>query len=179
MKEIWKDVKDYEGYYQISNLGNVKSLERYRKGRNNSKCIVKERILKETKGYCDRYKGVLLCNNGIKKKITIHRLVAQAFVSNLENKPCVNHLDGNKLNNNVKNLEWCTYSENDKHAYKIGLRCNKGEKNSQAKLTEREVLKIRELYKTGKYTQKEIGNIFNNSHQNISGIINRKRWKYI
>ena len=102
-KEIWKDIKGYEGLYQVSNLGNVK--------RNNH-------ILYKT---LRNYLGVKLSKNNIKKFKSIHRLVAETFIPNLENKKQVNHIDGNKLNNCVDNLEWCTASENTKHAFKIGL----------------------------------------------------------
>ena len=103
MEEIWKDIKDYEGLYQVSNLGNVK--------RNNH-------ILYKTKR---TYYGVILSKNNIKKYKNIHRLVAETFIPNPDNKPQVNHIDGNKLNNNKNNLEWVTISENGKHAYRIGL----------------------------------------------------------
>lgn len=109
MAEIWKDVKGYEGRYKVSNLGNVKSLL----GR-------KERVLRplnQSKGY---YK-VILYNKGNRENRCIHRLVAESFISNPENKIDVNHKDGNKHNNNVSNLEWNTRSENMKHAYRIGI----------------------------------------------------------
>lgn len=103
MKEIWKDVKGFEGLYQVSNIGNVRR---------------KKHLLFKT---LRNYYGVKLCKNNIKCFKYIHRLVAEAFIPNPDNKPQVNHIDGNKLNNNVNNLEWVTISENGKHAYKIGL----------------------------------------------------------
>lgn len=117
MEEIWKDIDGYEGLYQVSNLGRVKSLERKDKyGR-----IFKEKV-KELQIDKDGYFRTSLWKgkNGSLKQV--HRLVAIAFIPNLENKPIVNHIDGNKQNNNVENLEWCTNSENDLHAYKLGLR---------------------------------------------------------
>ena len=98
--EIWKDIKDYEGLYQISNLGNVKSLK------TNS-------ILKPSRAR--KYIGVNLYKNKVVKTRTIHRLVAEHFLSNPENKPCVNHLDEDVTNNNVENLQWCTYKENNNY----------------------------------------------------------------
>lgn len=125
MQEIWKDIKGYEGLYQVSNLGRVKSLPRkiYNNGiiGKNKFYISKEKILKERidhKGYF----RVALCKNNIQKDYSIHRLVLENFVENVDNKPCVNHIDGNKQNNNLENLEWCTYSENLNHAYKLNLK---------------------------------------------------------
>lgn len=127
MNEIWKDIdfiNGFEGLYQVSNLGKVKSLGRiviypnscYNK--KNEGVYRPEKILKhKTKGYA----GVTLSNGKTKVYPNIHRLVAQAFVPNPNNKPCVNHIDGNKQNNCVTNLEWVNWDENIKHAYTTGL----------------------------------------------------------
>lgn len=96
MKEIWKDIKDYEGLYQVSNLGNVKGLR-------------KNIILSPSNG---EYKQVTLCYKGKRKTIAVHRLVADAFIENPFNKTHINHKDENKHNNNANNLEWCTHKEN-------------------------------------------------------------------
>ena len=115
MSEIWKDVVGYEGLYKISNLGCVKSLgcaKNKKKG-----CIRKERITDFG------YSAYALSNNKKIKWHFTHRLVASAFITNddVVNKTQVNHKDGNKLNNNVDNLEWCTPSENRKHAFRHNL----------------------------------------------------------
>lgn len=105
-EEIWKDIAGYEGKYQVSNLGNVKSLNYNRTG--------KEQILtpiKNPKGYLI----VGLSKNCISKQHYIHRLIAQAFIENPENLPQVNHIDENKFNNRVDNLEWCTAEYNNKY----------------------------------------------------------------
>ena len=106
MEELWKDIDGYEGLYQVSNLGNVKSLNYNRTG--------KERILKPGNNGLG-YLNVLLCKNGKTKTFKIHRLVANAFIPNPYNKPEVNHKDENKTNNCVDNLEWMTSKENNNY----------------------------------------------------------------
>lgn len=109
MEELWKDIEGFEGLYQVSNLGNVKSLKRniiLKPG------VVAYRKTKESGYYIVNLKS---------KPFYIHRLVAEAFIPNSENKPQINHIDCNKRNNNVKNLEWVTREENIQHAYKNNL----------------------------------------------------------
>lgn len=114
--EIWKDVVGYENIYEVSNLGRVKMLKRIVNAGNGSVLNLKESI-KSLHLVGRGYKAVNLCKDGNKKPNYIHRLVAQAFIPNPHNKKTVNHIDGDKLNNKVDNLEWMTYSENNKHAY--------------------------------------------------------------
>jgi len=113
--EVWKNIKGYEGSYQVSNLGRVKSLERAVALKNGSERHLKERILKpSTNRY--GYLQALLCNgSGKVKTLLVHRLVCEAFYENPENKPCVNHIDENRTNNVASNLEWCTVKENNNH----------------------------------------------------------------
>ena len=118
--EIWKDVVGYEGMYQVSNLGRVKSLEREIVDCNGKVRRFKSKILlnnvnKKRNNYC----SVILSNSGVNSRFFIHRLVATAFISNVHDKPQVNHIDGNPLNNKVYNLEWCTSSENLTHRYRV------------------------------------------------------------
>lgn len=111
MKEIWKSIEGYEGFYEVSNLGRVKSLSRYVSNGTSVPLYVKERILKQwkdKKGYCT----VVLGKEGKYKTYAVHRLVANAFILNPNNLPCVNHKDENPSNNFVDNLEWCTYRYN-------------------------------------------------------------------
>lgn len=120
MKEIWKDIDGYEGYYRISNLGRVKSLCRaILRGKNPMK--IKERILTPSLNTCGYFQVDLRKGKEKRKQHRNHRLVADAFIQKIEGKDYVNHKDGCKTNNRLENLEWCTFSENIKHAYDIGL----------------------------------------------------------
>lgn len=105
MVETWKAIEGYEGLYEVSNLGRVKSLSRLR---------VKEHLLSQFKNH-EGYKRVNLWKNNSSKKYSVHRLVAEAFIPNPESKPQVNHIDENKQNNSVENLEWVTAIENHNH----------------------------------------------------------------
>jgi len=118
-QEIWKPILGYVGFYEVSNFGNVKSLERKAKRKNNSFFIEKEKVLKINTS--NRYGAVKLCKLGNVVRYSVHRLVATAFLPNAENKSQVNHIDGNKLNNHVDNLEWNTHQENSTHAWVTGL----------------------------------------------------------
>lgn len=113
MQEIWKDIKNYEGLYQVSNLGRVKSINRVVKRGDNFKPVC-ERILKPGGKNRGSY-FVILSKNGKSSTKYIHRLVAQAFIPNPNNLPVVNHKDENPLNDNVDNLEWCTWSYNNSY----------------------------------------------------------------
>lgn len=120
--EQWKNIQGYKGLYQISNYGRVKSLSRFHNNNKNSSIgyISKEKILKaETDGW--GYLYVILLKDKERKKKKIHRLVAETFIPNLNNLPQVNHIDGNKKNNKVNNLEWCTREHNIQEAFRLGL----------------------------------------------------------
>jgi hypothetical protein len=118
MQEIWKDVKNYEGCYQVSNLGRVRSLTRKVKTFNGVRTS-KGQILKPLKTNTGYYR-VDLKQNQKNKYISIHRLVAETFIPNPNNYPIINHKDNNPQNNCIDNLEWCTQSYNVKYAYKYG-----------------------------------------------------------
>lgn len=117
-KEVWKDVVGYEGFYMVSNSGRVKSLNRVSdyNSRPTKGIYIKDR--KSNKGYF----LIRLNKNGHASAFLLHRLIAIAFIPNPENKRCVNHINGIKDDNRIENLEWCTYSENNKHAYRTGLK---------------------------------------------------------
>lgn len=126
MKEIWKDIKGYEGLYQVSNLGRVKNLERKVRCKNAERTI-KEKILILSKS--TDYIQVSLSKRGKSKTHLVHRLVAQTFIPNKNNYKEINHKDCNKHNNCVENLEWCSRKQNMLHAKNNGLiKSNKGEK---------------------------------------------------
>ena len=170
--ETWADVVGYEGMYEVSNFGRIRSKNRldyfgnYRRG--------KEMYIKRK-----NYAHIMLCKDGIRKTFLIHRLVAKAFIDNIENKPFVNHINGNKLDNRVENLEWVTPSENMKHAYKMGLISQKGENHNLAKLCTEDVLEIRRLYKEDGMLLTQISALYDICFQHVSAIVNRKKWKNI
>lgn len=109
MDEIWKDIKGFEDSFMISSYGRIRNLSK------------RGSFLMKLSGASGGYSKATLCKSNKSRTVLIHRLVAEAFLPNPENKYCVNHKDGNKTNNNVDNLEWVSMSENMKHAYSIGL----------------------------------------------------------
>lgn len=164
--ENWKFIKNYENRYMISDLGNIKSLK---KPHRNFEKILKPII--QSGGYC----AIDLGNGKTIKRFLIHRLVAENFLINEFNKKQVNHINGIKSDNRLINLEWVNASENQKHSIKIGLRTTKGIKNSQCKISEKDVLKI--LNDKRKY--KEISKDFNISIPTISDIKRGYSWTHI
>ena len=118
MQEIWKDIEGYEGFYQVSNKGRVKSLKRKICSNSNHKYnTLSEKLLKLSGG--GKYIQVILCKDGKTSAKLVHRLVAQAFIPNPNNYPVINHKDENKKNNDVRNLEWCTYKYNNEYNGRI------------------------------------------------------------
>lgn len=120
-QEIWKNVVGYEGYYQVSNFGNVMRTSKEYVNSIGHLCKSNEKQCK-LDIYKNGYVYVHLSIGGRAKHVQVHRLVAMAFIPNPNNLPQVNHKDGNKTNNSVDNLEWCTAGENERHAYRIGLK---------------------------------------------------------
>lgn len=174
-KEIWKPIKDYEGLYEVSNFGVVRSLDRTlivnRLGKKVHRKI-KGTNLKTTK--TTGYHIVSLCKNSVLKTGLLHRIIAEAFIPNPKGKPQVNHIDNNRRNNIVSNLEWVTRSENIQHAVKQNRMMN-GERIWQAKLTEDDVREIR----TSKLPYKKLENIYNIKGRQIYRIKKRIQWKHV
>lgn len=183
MAELWKDVAGYEGLYQISNKGRVKSLPHIvrRKSKwdekKHTEFMSKERFLSPC--IVRGYERVVLFKEGTGTKFLVHRLVAAAFIENENPKyTIINHKDGNKLNNTVENLEWCDYNLNMQHAYDTGLQ-KLHEEHHQSKLKNEEVAEIRRLRQTEHLTSGQLAEMFNVSKSSIKNILNYKTWKGI
>jgi len=189
--ELWKDVEGYEGLYQVSSLGRMKSLSRPVKQRNNSIQVKSGKIIKgyeNKKGYIQM--GITKENE--KNTKPMHRWVAEAFITNLENKPQINHIDGVKTNNNINNLEWVTNEENAEHARSLGLMIYRPENLKKAtiaavKANQKKVNRL--CLKGGKtitYNSiKEAGEANGNKEKGISEVLNGRqktaggyRWEY-
>jgi hypothetical protein len=172
MEEIWRMY--LEGVYEVSTKGRVRSVDRpvlfhgqysIRRGKDMA-------ITRNSKGAMT----VVICNNGSRKTTAVHRMVAEIFLDNPENKLQVNHIDGDRSNNSIENLEWNTPGENQDHAYQTGLkRC--GEVHPNAKLTAREIPQIRDLIFYG-YSYSEVALMYDVTHGTIRSIGVGKNWKY-
>lgn len=173
--EIWKDVVGYEALYRISNLGNVVNVVGRKCG--GGKCDSKPFLLKR-RLFKDGYEAVTLFIDSVPKTHKIHRLVAIAFIPNPEGKLCVNHINSVRNDNRLANLEWCTHGENMKHGFDFGFKTLTGSKNNNSKLTELDVLTIREAAHNGS-SIKELSAKFNIGGTTVGGIINGDSWKHI
>lgn len=125
--EIWKDIEEFKGLYQVSNLGRVRSIDRLITYRTGTKRLTKGTILTIGQNKLG-YQQVSLSKNDKMYSRRVHRLVANAFIKNTKNYKEVNHIDGNKKNNKVENLEWCNRSQNMQHAVRLGLKPKKYKK---------------------------------------------------
>lgn len=176
--EIWKNIKGYEGLYQVSDKGRVKSLERIVTRKNGRKFTVKERVLKPglTK---DGYPIVALHTGNKQKTLTVHRLVCTAFHENIENKPCVNHINENKTDNRASNLEWCTYKENNNHGTHTARAAKACSKPVGQYTLDSELVKIWaspcEAGKQGGFDPGTISKVANGKRKKHKGFV----WKYI
>ena len=176
MIEEWKDIEGFEGFYQVSNLGRVKSL-----GGWCGTAKRKEKI-RATHLTHDGYVKVRLIHRGKDKTKRVHRLVAEAFIPNSENEETVNHLDGNKQNNVVSNLEWVNRTGQMLHAYSLGLKSSRlGSENSNAKLADGQVKEIRKLYipQSKEFGTVALGKKYGVTNRVIGLIISGKAYKNV
>ena len=162
-KITWKLVSGYDNY-EISSQGTLRNTK--------SGKVLKANNVRGYLQFC-------LTKDKKEKRLYAHRLVSIAFIDNPENKPHVNHIDGDKANNHKGNLEWVTVSENIIHAHQTGLIDSKGENCNASKLKDSEVLQIRELLKGTGMSQKTIGNVFGVGQDTISLIKTGKRWSHL
>lgn len=176
--EIWKNVVGYEGKYMVSNYGRIKSLKRMRhsispKG---TMCFASVKEIICSQG--NDKDGYLLVSLSCKTYKT-HRIVANAFLINPLNKPQINHIDGNKKNNHVSNLEWVTCKENINDADLKRLRKRRvGELNNLSKLRSKDIIEIRKLFESG-LSNFKIGEMFGVGDETIRKIKIGKTWKHI
>ena len=175
--EVWKEIKGYNGIYQVSNIGRVKSKTQYCKGRLGSG-KQNGRVLKQQKCY-KGYLRVSLSFNKVRFNTGVHRLVALSFIDNPLNKPQVNHINGIKTDNTVENLEWCTNKENQIHAVKNKLNNpNLGEKHHMSKLSNKDVNVVRWIHKIG-WSNKQLAEDYNVSQTAMSNILRNKTYKNV
>lgn len=176
-KEIWKEVSGWEGLYAVSNLGRIKSLRTKGRGIVKPNHILSQRLNRQG------YPYVNLARSGKYKTVYVHRLVGIAFVENKNNYQFLNHMDGNKSNNNASNLEWVTAQENILHARETGLNTfipnKRGEESAVSKLTENDVKEIRSLYSSGNYSQNDLAKKYNISQTTVWRVINRTNWQHV
>jgi len=167
--EIWKDVIGYEGLYQVSDYGNIKSLPRLG--------VVRSRLLKHLimpRGY----HSVRLYSNGSNKQFLVHRLVAMSFLLNELGKPEVNHIDSDVNNNKLNNLSWCTREENVNHSFRSGIKSNKGSDNPRSKLCASDVINIRKMISEG-HSVSYIASIYFVTKTSVYYIKKGKSWIHI
>lgn len=176
--EEWRDIPGYEKYYQVSNKGRVRGLDRYSDSWKGQKIKGKTlAIHKHHKGYVKAY----LTKNGQAKGKFIHILVAMSFIGPIPKNKQVNHINGKKSDNRPENLEYCTASYNMLHSHRILKKTSnlQGEKHWNAKLTKKDVLDIRRLYDTGRFTQRELASLFSVKCPAITKIVLRQKWTHI
>jgi hypothetical protein len=174
MKEIWKPVPEWENLYEVSNLGNLRSVSRTIRNRYYEGQLLK--LISGKSGYM--YASLKDRSNDRQCLALAHRLIAKVFIPNPDNKPQVNHIDGNKSNIGTTNLEWCTVSENAIHAFKTGLRRGKRGTESHLALLDEQAVRF---IKINEYNlpQKILSQIVGISESQVHRIINNKRWKHV
>jgi hypothetical protein len=176
-EEYWKPITGYEGFYEVSDRGRVRSCARAVRGPHNSNRSLMSKIIVGSS--CRGYHQVLLHRLGTKRTRRVHALMMEAFVGPRPNGAEINHKDGKKRHNYIGNLEYCTRRENNVHALRTGLRVNvKGERHGRARLVEKQVIEIRSLVAAGEL-QKNVAVRFGISKQAICKIVNRQKWQHV
>lgn len=168
--ETWKEILGYGGKYEISDLGNVRSA--------NFRLTGTSKLLRKCRNTCGYPSVTLYSGRGLsdRKTVTVHSLVAAAFIGARQNGIEINHMDGNKENGSVANLEYVSSSENQKHAFRIGLNSHRGERNKYAKLSYEKVEHIRQRAAHGVNT-KILAAEFNVHRTAIQRVISGKTWQ--
>lgn len=175
--EVWLDIPDYEGFYQASSFGRIKSVDRMILCKDGKNKLIKGTILapSQTK---HGYFALALCRNGVAQTHTVHKLVSRTFLGLRPSQMQVNHLDGDKLNNAVSNLEYCTPSENTRHAFETGLNLSKGEANPSAKLKADDIKSITARASNGE-SLRSIASSYGVVVSSIWSIVNNKAWRHV
>lgn len=168
-KEIWKKVPGYD-IYEASTHGRIKNIDFHGTGIQRIRSFKK----KNSGGY---YK-LIMCHNGTRNHTTVHQVIAKTFLPNPENKPFINHIDGNKVNNMVENLEWCTHIENMNHAKENCLNPY-GSKHGMSKIDESIVRMIKKELHNGLLNQKQIAIKFNVKHATVNHIKTGRQWGHV
>ena len=174
--EVWKDVKEFLGYYQVSNLGRCRSVERTVTFSDGRVRTYKSKILKP---FISKhgYPTATLSYKGKNFKRRVHRMVAETFLEPKEGDVEVNHKDGNKLNNAESNLEWITHSDNLTH-FHANSNSNSGERNNLSVLKDKDIINIREMSSKG-ISSKEISLLYKVDYKTIWRIVTYQTWKYV
>lgn len=175
MERTWKRIPGFS-LYEASDLGEIRTHNWKNKGIT--------RVMKPALDAGGYLRTVLKSDDGKYVTIKVHRIIAQTFIENPENKPVVNHINGIPNDNRVSNLEWCTLSENSRHSFQIGISSNKGEHNPAATLTDDQVREILSNYQFGKkgrsgITKQQLADKYNTSFTVIKQIVQRKTWKHL
>lgn len=182
-QEIFKPIKGYEGYYEVSNMGRIKSLAKSWVTTERWGVRTKEESFLKfgcTKNRSCNYYRVVLCVDRVKFNKSVHRIVALHFCDNPNNYGVVNHLNSDTLDNRAANLEWTTQKGNIRHAWAAGRgKPQNGTKNGNARLTETQVLEIRSLHAKGNIEHLDLAVMYGIARTAITRILNRTRWTHI